>query len=72
LRERLSLFLQVLDAVQYAHERRVLHRDIKPSNILVTDRARFACWTSESQSFWPKTKPDPQLTQIYGQVLTPE
>jgi eukaryotic-like serine/threonine-protein kinase len=33
--ERLMLFLQVLDAVRYAHEKLVLHRDLKPSNILV-------------------------------------
>src|SRR5207253_2900198 len=37
IRERVRLFLQVLDAVQYAHGQRVIHRDIKPSNILVTD-----------------------------------
>ena len=35
--ERLELFLQVLDAVQYAHEKKVIHRDLKPSNILVTE-----------------------------------
>jgi serine/threonine protein kinase/tetratricopeptide (TPR) repeat protein len=34
--ERLSLFLEVCSAVQYAHQRLIVHRDIKPSNILVT------------------------------------
>lgn len=34
--ERLSLFVQVCSAVQYAHQRLIIHRDIKPSNILVT------------------------------------
>ena len=33
---RIALFLQVLSAVQYAHNNLVLHRDLKPSNILVT------------------------------------
>ncbi len=38
VRNRLELFLQVLEAVQYAHSRLVIHRDLKPSNILVTRR----------------------------------
>ncbi len=36
IRERLSLFLQVCEAVQYAHQKGIIHRDIKPSNILVS------------------------------------
>ena len=35
IEERLDLFIDVCDAVQYAHERLVIHRDLKPSNILV-------------------------------------
>lgn len=36
--ERIRLFLEVVDAVRYAHTRLVVHRDLKPSNILVTPR----------------------------------
>lgn len=34
--ERLRLFLQVCDAVSYAHRSLIVHLDLKPSNILVT------------------------------------
>ncbi|TDR43860.1 serine/threonine-protein kinase [Tahibacter aquaticus] len=37
LRERLQLFLQLCDAVAYAHRNLIVHRDIKPANVLVTD-----------------------------------
>ena len=38
--ERLRLFVQVCEAVHYAHQNLVLHRDLKPSNVLVTPEGR--------------------------------
>ncbi|MHC4117622.1 MAG: protein kinase domain-containing protein [Planctomycetota bacterium] len=35
IEERLELFVQVCEGVQYAHQKGIIHRDIKPSNILV-------------------------------------
>lgn len=37
---RLRLFLQVCDAVDYAHAQLVVHRDLKPANILVDARSQ--------------------------------
>jgi serine/threonine protein kinase len=36
VRDKLTLFLQVIRAVAYAHSRLVVHRDLKPSNVLVS------------------------------------
>jgi serine/threonine protein kinase len=36
IEDRLKLFRQVCDAVQYAHQKGIIHRDIKPSNILIS------------------------------------
>jgi serine/threonine protein kinase len=33
---RLKLFSQVCEAVEYAHQQKILHRDLKPANLLVT------------------------------------
>lgn len=35
LDKRLQVFIQVLEAVEYAHDHGVVHRDLKPANILV-------------------------------------
>jgi serine/threonine-protein kinase len=37
LRRLLDVFLQVCNAIEYAHARGVVHRDLKPANIMVGD-----------------------------------
>ena len=36
IRDRLTLFVDVCEGVQHAHQKGIIHRDIKPSNILVS------------------------------------
>ena len=37
---RLGLFLDVCEAVAYAHQHHIVHRDLKPTNILVTPESK--------------------------------
>jgi serine/threonine-protein kinase len=73
IRARLLLFLQVAQAVAYAHAKLVVHRDVKPANILVTadGQARLldfgiAKLLDENQDT------DSSLTEMSGLVFTPD
>jgi serine/threonine protein kinase/Tfp pilus assembly protein PilF len=72
IRERLKLFLQVLDAVQYAHGRHVIHRDLKPSNILVSDSGHARLLDFGVAKLLAQDDERTELTQLYGRALTPE
>jgi tetratricopeptide (TPR) repeat protein/predicted Ser/Thr protein kinase len=41
VRERLGLFLQVCEAVAYAHQQLIVHLDLKPGNILVKNNGEI-------------------------------
>jgi eukaryotic-like serine/threonine-protein kinase len=73
IRARLRLFLQVLEAVHYAHERQVIHRDLKPSNILVTKlgQARLLDFGVATLLDDGETAGKTPLTTVYGHALTP-
>jgi serine/threonine protein kinase len=70
VRERLTLVLQVLDAVQYAHAHHVIHRDIKPSNILVNEAGQVQLLDFGVAKLLAQD--ESQLTIVYGRALTPE
>lgn len=36
VRETLEIFIQICEALRYAHSQKVIHRDIKPDNIMIT------------------------------------
>jgi calcium-dependent protein kinase len=37
------IFYQVLEAVRYLHENKIMHRDIKPENLLLSNSSPNAC-----------------------------
>jgi len=63
LKERLELFLPVLDAVQHAHSKGIIHRDLKPSNVIV------AASEGESPAGQPKVI-DFGIAKAISQALT--
>jgi eukaryotic-like serine/threonine-protein kinase len=73
LKSRLKLFVQVANAVAYAHGNLVVHRDLKPANILVTADGQvrlldfgIAKLLQEGQA------KGTQLTELSGRALTPD
>ncbi len=70
---RLELFIQVLEAVQYAHEKLILHRDLKPSNIFVTESGQVRLLDfGVAKLLESEEAEQTQLTKIYGHALTPD
>jgi serine/threonine protein kinase len=72
VRARLSLFLQVLLAVQYAHSHLVIHRDLKPANILVTSAGEVKLLDfGISKLMEGEDTPESDLTLMGSRAMTP-
>lgn len=72
---RLRLFLQVCDAVAYAHANLIVHRDLKPSNVLVQADGQVRLLdfgVAKLLEDEPGTGETTALTLADGVALTPE
>jgi serine/threonine-protein kinase len=73
LRARLRLFLQVAEAVAYAHGKLIVHRDLKPTNILVGDDGQAKLLDfGIAKLLADNEAPQSSLTQVSGPPLTPD
>ena len=73
--ERLRLFVQVANAVSFAHARLVVHRDLKPANILVdsSGNAHIVDFgIAKLLDAEPESSAPSHLTQMHGRVFTPD
>jgi len=71
VRARLKLFLQVAQAVAYAHARLVVHRDLKPSNVLVSADGQVHLLDFGIAKLLHEAPDDAGATQRLGAVMTP-
>jgi serine/threonine-protein kinase len=78
LRELLSAFVGICNAVAYAHSRGVLHRDLKPQNVVLGDYGEVMVldWglarllnQAESEDLVPVQVPSAAGATVQGQVL---
>ena len=74
LRALLTLFLQVCDAVEYAHRNLVVHRDLKPGNILVTGEGQVKLLDFGTAKLVDPRSPEERsrFTQMGFRACTPE
>ncbi|MBL8175286.1 MAG: protein kinase [Bryobacterales bacterium] len=70
--QRLTLFLQVCSAVNYAHRNLVVHRDLKPGNILVDKNGVLKLLDFGIAKVLSEDPAGGQQTQTVVRMLTPD
>lgn len=72
IRQRLELFLQICEAVEYAHRNLVIHHDLKPPNILVTRDGRIKLLDFGVARLLDPETADPTVTWSGFRQVTPQ
>jgi eukaryotic-like serine/threonine-protein kinase len=73
VRDRLGLFVQVLQAIHYAHSNLVIHRDLKPANILVTEQGTAVVLDFGIAKLLTEGAPaETAMTEFGNRALTPD
>ena len=72
IRERLELFLEVCEAVGFAHRNLVVHRDIKPSNVLIGADGHVKLLDFGIAKLLEAADDEPALTATGARLLSPE
>lgn len=72
MRDRIELFRQVCNAVEYAHQHKIVHRDLKPGNILVTAEGQVKLLDFGIARLVRQEAGPPALTQTGLWLMTPE
>ena len=70
--QRLELFVNVCDAVSYAHQHLIIHRDLKPSNILVRADGQVKLLDFGIAKLLGAPRANADVTQTEFSVMTPE
>ncbi len=71
IKERVRLFLQVVEAVEAAHKHQAAHRDLKPANILVTSSGRPKVLDFGIAKLFLEGPQSPDQTNAAQAALTP-